>query len=71
MDKNKEVAIKYKLSSKQRFIKLQELLRKYTDEENQLHLDQILDLFYEEYKLDVGKKAVRDDLKGLEESKWR
>jgi predicted DNA-binding transcriptional regulator YafY len=63
-----EDAIKSKLPSKQRLIKLLELLRKHTDEENQLNLDGILDLFYDEYKIHAGKKAIRDDLKALEES---
>lgn len=68
MDTKQEDANISKLSSKQRLIKLQELLRKHTDEENQLKLDEILDLFYEEYKIHAGKKAIRDDLKELEES---
>lgn len=68
MNPNQEDTINSKLSSKQRLIKLQELLRKHTDEDNQLKLDEILDLFYEEYKIHAGKKAIRDDLKALEES---
>lgn len=68
MDTKQEEVIASKLSSKQRLIKLQELLRKHTDEENQLKLDEVLDLFYDEYKVHAGKKAIRDDLKELEES---
>ena len=63
-----EEDITAKLSSKQRLIKLQQLLMKYTDEENQMTIDQILDCFYQEYKVHAGKKAIRDDLKELEES---
>ncbi|WP_318509218.1 WYL domain-containing protein [Bacillus sp. T3] len=57
-----------KLSSKQRLLKLQNLMSKYTDQERQLTLDEILDKFYQEYKIHAGKKAIRDDLKELEDS---
>lgn len=59
---------KGKLSSKQRHLRLQELLKKYTDEDHELTLEEILDQFYQEYKVNVGKKALRDDLKELEDS---
>lgn len=57
-----------KLSSKQRLLRLQELLKKYTDEDHELTLEEILDKFYQEYKVQTGKKAIRDDLKELEDS---
>lgn len=57
-----------KLSSKQRLLKLQALLMKYTDEEHELTLEEILDKFYQAYGVDAGKKAIRDDLKVLEDS---
>ncbi len=57
-----------KLSSKQRLIRLIDLLEKNTDEDNELNLDEIIDKFHEENEVHVGKKAIRDDLKELEES---
>jgi predicted DNA-binding transcriptional regulator YafY len=57
-----------KISSKQRLLRLQDLLMKYTDEETELTLEGILDKFYQEYKVHAGKKAIRDDLKELEDS---
>ncbi|WP_090629481.1 helix-turn-helix transcriptional regulator [Neobacillus massiliamazoniensis] len=58
-----------KITVKERLIRLQDLLKKYTDEDNELTLKQILDKFYEEYDVNVGIKAIRSDLKELEESK--
>ncbi|NMD72763.1 hypothetical protein HHO41_21295 [Bacillus sp. DNRA2] len=57
-----------KLSSKQRLLKLQELLAKYTDEDHEFTLEEILDQFYKEYEVYPGKKAIRDDLIELEKS---
>nr|WP_295974234.1 hypothetical protein [uncultured Bacillus sp.] len=57
-----------KLSSKQRLLRLQELLTKYTDEEHELTLEEILDNFYKEYEVYPGKKAIHDDLMELEKS---
>ncbi|WML26318.1 WYL domain-containing protein [Neobacillus sp. OS1-33] len=58
-----------KITVKDRIIRLQELLKKFTDEDNGLTVKQIVDKFYDEYNVDVGIKAIRDDLRELEESR--
>lgn len=57
-----------KLNAKQRLLKLQDILKRYTDEENELSLNQIVDMFSQETNRVVGKKAILDDLKELEKS---
>ncbi|WP_420796926.1 helix-turn-helix transcriptional regulator [Alkalihalobacterium alkalinitrilicum] len=57
-----------KLSTKQRLLKIQDLLKKYTDEHHQLTIKELVDLFYTKTEQTVGHKAVRDDLRELAES---
>ncbi|WP_245805834.1 helix-turn-helix transcriptional regulator [Bacillus alkalicellulosilyticus] len=56
------------MNTKLRLLYMREILQKYTDEENQLTLEQMLDLFYRETKTHIGKKASRDDIDMLESS---
>jgi predicted DNA-binding transcriptional regulator YafY len=70
---NRQISIngkerKTRLNSKQRLLKLQDILKKYTDEENELSLNQIIELFNQEADMMVGKKAIHDDLLELEKS---
>ncbi|MDQ0253421.1 putative DNA-binding transcriptional regulator YafY [Evansella vedderi] len=58
-----------KLNNKQRLLRVQDLLKKYTDEDTELSLEELLDKFYEENGVHIGRKALRDDLRELEESR--
>lgn len=62
-------AASQKITVKERLLRLQELLKKYTDEDNEITLKQIIDKFEDEYNVSIGIKAIRDDLKELEDSK--
>ncbi len=55
-----------KLSTKQRLLKVREILERYTDEENQLTIREIIDLLDSDQP--IGVHTVRDDIKELEES---
>lgn len=54
------------LTNKQRLIKVQDVLRKHTDEQNQLTIKELID--YIETEETVGQSAVRNDLKELASS---
>lgn len=58
----------HKMGGKQRLLLLQELLKVYTDQDNELTVKQIIDLFYQKYNVVIGRKAIIDDLKELEQS---
>ncbi|MEB1808457.1 MAG: WYL domain-containing protein [Bacillaceae bacterium] len=57
-----------KQSTKQRLLIIRDLLKKYTDEQNELTIRELVDLYYENTEQTVGHKAIRDDLKELAES---
>jgi predicted DNA-binding transcriptional regulator YafY len=56
-----------RLTNKQRLLKVQDILKKHTDEQNQLTVRQIID--YIETDEGVSTSAVRDDLKKLADSR--
>ncbi|MFD3448971.1 helix-turn-helix transcriptional regulator [Microbacteriaceae bacterium 4G12] len=58
-----------KSTNKTRLLALMELLKKHTDEENELTLENLIELFYENYKEEIGKTALLNDIKTLERSK--
>ncbi|UQX54730.1 hypothetical protein M5V91_02525 [Cytobacillus pseudoceanisediminis] len=61
-----------RLDNKQRMLKLMEILREQTDEENEYTLDDITECFKKEYGPDVklNKNSLRDDIEHLIEAKF-
>jgi predicted DNA-binding transcriptional regulator YafY len=61
-----------RLDNKQRILKLMEILREQTDEENEYTLDDIAQCFKKEYGSDVklNKNSLRDDIDHLIEAKF-
>ncbi|MBM7552113.1 helix-turn-helix transcriptional regulator [Thalassobacillus pellis] len=59
-----------KLSTRERVLVLKSLLEKYTDEDNELTLNEIVDLLHDEFdqQYDFNKRLIKDDLLIFEES---
>ncbi|MFD1019767.1 helix-turn-helix transcriptional regulator [Thalassobacillus hwangdonensis] len=59
-----------KLSTRERVLVLKQLLEKYTDEENELALAEIIDLLNEEFdqSYDFSKRLIKEDLATFEDS---
>lgn len=56
------------ISTKERLLKLMDLLKKHTDIDHQLTIQQLIDLFYIETGISVKSKEIRDDLRIFEKS---
>lgn len=54
------------LSNRKRLLLLMEILKKYTDSEHQLTIQEIVELFEEDYELEVNPVGIKNDLKELE-----
>ncbi|WP_227938316.1 helix-turn-helix transcriptional regulator [Alkalihalobacillus deserti] len=54
------------MSNRTRLLLLMEILKKYTDSNHQLSVQEIVELFEEDYGLDVNSVGVKNDLKELE-----
>ncbi|MDQ0257838.1 putative DNA-binding transcriptional regulator YafY [Evansella vedderi] len=54
------------LSNRKRLLLLMEILKKYTDSDHQLTVQEIVELFEENYELEVNSVGIKNDLKELE-----
>jgi predicted DNA-binding transcriptional regulator YafY len=54
------------LSNRKRLLLLMEILKKYTDSEHQLTIQEIVELFEQDYELEVNSVGIKNDLKELE-----